>query len=237
MKKAVGYIRVSTKKQVKSGLSLSDQEEKIRSYCKFKDLELVKIYTDTAVSGAVPFRDRPEGRNIWNKNIEFGAVVIAKLDRAFRNTADCITTSETWQKDGIAFHIVDLGIDSTTPLGEFFLVLLAALGKLERNMIHERIEDAIEVKRSRGEKLGGRIPFGFDVKEEAGRKILVRNDEEAEVVDLMLDLKNQVKYSFYKITKLLNERGIPTKNGNPWKLQTTIDVIRRSQDVLPPKRS
>jgi DNA invertase Pin-like site-specific DNA recombinase len=50
MKKAIGYIRVSTDEQAKEGVSLENQEEKIRSYCDLKDFELLEIVEDAGIS-------------------------------------------------------------------------------------------------------------------------------------------------------------------------------------------
>jgi hypothetical protein len=36
MIRAIGYIRVSTDEQAKEGMSLENQEQKIRDYCKVK---------------------------------------------------------------------------------------------------------------------------------------------------------------------------------------------------------
>ena len=44
--RVVGYVRVSTEGQAKSGLGIEAQIEKIRSYCKLYDLDLVDIVVD-----------------------------------------------------------------------------------------------------------------------------------------------------------------------------------------------
>ena len=44
--KAVGYIRVSTEDQAKEGVSLENQEAKIKAYCELKDLDLLEIIED-----------------------------------------------------------------------------------------------------------------------------------------------------------------------------------------------
>jgi len=46
MKKALGYIRVSTTEQAIEGISLDNQKSKIEAYCKLNDLELVSIIDD-----------------------------------------------------------------------------------------------------------------------------------------------------------------------------------------------
>ena len=46
MIKAIGYIRVSSAEQAKEGMSLENQEAKIRAYCNLKDLKLLEIVKD-----------------------------------------------------------------------------------------------------------------------------------------------------------------------------------------------
>ncbi len=50
--RVVGYVRVSTKGQVKDGYSLSYQTEEIQRFCNLHNLELLDIYKDEGISGA-----------------------------------------------------------------------------------------------------------------------------------------------------------------------------------------
>ena len=59
MIKAIGYIRVSTDEQAKEGVSLENQEAKIRSYCDLKDLELLEIVEDAG-------QQRQEFKKTWS---------------------------------------------------------------------------------------------------------------------------------------------------------------------------
>ena len=44
------YIRVSTEDQAREGFSLGEQEEKLLQLCKFKELEVYKVYKDAGIS-------------------------------------------------------------------------------------------------------------------------------------------------------------------------------------------
>ena len=46
MNNAVLYARVSTDEQADKGFSLRDQEEKLKSYCKINNIEIVGIYRE-----------------------------------------------------------------------------------------------------------------------------------------------------------------------------------------------
>src|SRR5512136_2036556 len=50
---AVSYTRVSTDGQVEKGVSLENQGERIRSYCRYKGFALVAEIEDAGVSGGI----------------------------------------------------------------------------------------------------------------------------------------------------------------------------------------
>jgi len=48
-------------------------------------------------------------------------------------------------------------------MGGFFFTLAAALAGMERRLIGERTKAALAHKKSKSEKTGGDIPFGYDL--------------------------------------------------------------------------
>jgi DNA invertase Pin-like site-specific DNA recombinase len=60
-KKAILYVRVSTDEQAEKGHSLAHQEDKLRSYCQFHDIEIVGFYKED--HSAKSF-ERPEFKKI-----------------------------------------------------------------------------------------------------------------------------------------------------------------------------
>ena len=58
-KKIAGiYIRVSTEDQAREGFSLGEQEEKLKTLCKYKEFEVYKVYKDAGIS-AKDMKNRP----------------------------------------------------------------------------------------------------------------------------------------------------------------------------------
>ncbi|WP_087094997.1 recombinase family protein, partial [Bacillus cytotoxicus] len=55
--KGVGYVRVSTEGQVRDGYSWMYQVEEIQRYCNENELELLHIYEDKGISGAIVDED------------------------------------------------------------------------------------------------------------------------------------------------------------------------------------
>jgi len=165
MKTAIGYIRVSTDKQVDHGVSLDAQVEKIEAYCMLHDIELLEILEDKGISGKSVI-GRPAMRKLLKlaRSGAMDTVVTCKLDRMFRSTVDAITIIPELQALGVATHIMDLGgisLDTSTPMGGFFLTMAAAFGELERKQIGERTRNALRHKRDHGDQYSRVPPFGW----------------------------------------------------------------------------
>ena len=235
---AIGYARVSTAEQADSGLGMAAQEERIQAYCRMKALELREIVSDNGVSGGKSLHSRPGGAALLDalKRKSGLAVVVLKLDRAFRNAADCLATVEKWDKAGIALHIVDLGgnsIDSTTAAGKFMLTVLAGAAEMERNLTSERTKAAMQVKRARGQRISRHIPYGYDLG--ADGITLTENPEEQAVITEIVRLR-AAGTSLAKIAQALTERGIQTKRGSTrWAHKTVAGLIERHSHNGPAK--
>ena len=231
--KAFGYNRVSHQDQVESGLGLEDQENKIRAYCQIRSLDLVRIYRENGVSAGIPLAERPEGAKLLKDAAteKIDVVVVLKLDRAFRNTTDCLSTVETWEKKGISLHIIDLGgnsMDTRSAAGKFMLTVLAGAAEMERNLIKERTRAALKVKRENGYKTGGRhAPYGFD-QGENGK--LSPNPKEQKIVEIIHKLKTKGA-NLREIVDALNKSKIPTKTGCLW-LKSTVKNVLDSKFIV-----
>lgn len=225
--KAIGYIRVSTAQQSEQGVSLQDQAEKIEEYCNFKDLNLVEIIADKGVSGGVPLASREGGQDLFHSiaENEIDVVVSVKLDRLFRDAADCLNTSKEWDNKGIALHLLDLGgstLDTSTAMGRMFLTISASFAEMEKNLIQERTKNALQYKKTNKE-VYGQTPTGYDRK---GDK-LVKNDKELELVKYIKKLRNAGN-SLRKIADKLNDAGYKTKQGGQKWYASTVSYILKN---------
>ena len=226
--KAYGYCRVSSMEQVE-GTSLNVQHQQIEAYAALKGIDLVSVYHDAGISGGTPIAARPEGSKMVEalQDGEAEAVIIVKLDRAFRSALDCLQTIERWQKATIALHIVDLGgtsIDTSTTMGKFMLTVLAASAEMERGMIKDRCNSGRRARKLEGKRIG-EIPFGYSLADD-GRTLVV-SDQEQEAITLALDLKSK-GYTASGIAAELNYRGIATKKGKIWTHKQVIRLLARA---------
>ena len=208
--KAIGYVRVSTEEQAKSGLGLEAQIAKIKAYAELFDIELTEIIMDEGISGKTLDREGLQRAIKILKDKKAEGMVIAKLDRLTRNVADLGTLVST-VFDKAELYSVSEQINTKNAAGRLVLNVLVSVAQWERETICERTKDALQAKKARGEKTGGNVPFGFNVIN--GK--LVKNEEEQSIINEIKNLKNK-GLSLRKIAGILNEKGIVTKNGKAW---------------------
>lgn len=229
--KAVGYIRVSTNEQANEGVSLDAQRHKIEAYAAFRGLELVEIVVDAGVSASKPLADRAGGAKVLSL-VESGAaeaVIAAKLDRLFRNAADCLVVTRTWDKADVSLHLLDMGMDTSSPLGRAFLTMAAAFGELELNLIRERTKTGLAQVKAEGGRIG-RDAFGWTRGEgldESGRRVCEAVEGELAAVERILALRDAGS-TLQEIADKLNGEAVPTKRGGRWYPGTVRAILLRA---------
>ena len=159
-----GYTRVSTAAQT-DGTSLDEQRKRTEGVAQVCGLQLERVFSDEAVSGSVALDDRPAGRELVKVLRAGDTVVVAKLDRAFRDASDALTRADAWKRAGVKLILCDLGCDPVnngSGVSRMMFGMLALFAEFERARIAERIAEGKAAKRAKGGWTGGR-PFGHRV--------------------------------------------------------------------------
>lgn len=92
---------------------------------------------------------------------ETDGVIVSKLDRLSRlGAADALRLVEEITDAGGSIAALDLGIDPTTPFGEFGMTIMLALARMERRRMSEAWEHAKTRALDRGARMGP-TPFGY----------------------------------------------------------------------------
>jgi DNA invertase Pin-like site-specific DNA recombinase/ribosomal protein L34E len=158
-----GYIRVSrvAGREGESFISPDVQREQIEAWAKLRGVEVADWHKDLDKSGG---KLRRPGLDTLLERIEAGdtcGVIVAKLDRLSRlGVADALKLVERITGAGGTIAAIDLGIDPTTPFGEFGMTIMLALARMERR----RISDSWAVAQTRALERGAVIsptPFGY----------------------------------------------------------------------------
>lgn len=211
---AFGYARVSTAGQAESGLSLDQQTNRIKLWGLANGNPDIEVLVDAGVSAKIPLNKRPAGKEACRRLKGGSTVVILKLDRAFRNTLECLEFVEAMNNYGSSIVILDLKgsvLDTRTAMGKFFLTIVSAVGELERGMIAERTREALKAKAKKRERVGS-VPIGF--KESKGGK-LVPCDKERETLSMLKALQRE-GLSIRSIADVANNAKGVTNRGKPF---------------------
>jgi DNA invertase Pin-like site-specific DNA recombinase len=213
MTKAIAYTRVSTSKQAESGDSLELQEDRIEQYGDLYDLEVVETFQDAGESGKNT--DRPALSDALDEleSSDVDTLVVHKLDRLTRSTADLGRLLERFDELEIDLVSVSEQLDTSSSEGRLVVRMLTLVSEWERERIEERTREALEAKRERGEYTGGDVPFGCNV-DESGR--LVNDDDERRTLEIIREYRRRGR-TYAEIADELNRRDdCNRRNGNDW---------------------
>lgn len=200
--KYISYIRVSTKKQGRSGLGLEAQRDRIASFAKLHGLEVIAEYCDIE-SGANDARPELEAAMAHARKTK-STVLVAKLDRLSRSVAFI----SALMAKGVPFVVAEYGLD----VDPFMLHIYAAVAEKERNLVSERTKVALAAKKARGEKVGS---ANFDEVRKLGpRAVRAAALERSKPLRMLAaDLKAS-GMSIEAIAREMERRGVRTVSGN-----------------------
>lgn len=219
------YVRVSTEEQAQEGYSIRAQEQKLKDYSRIKEWGVYKVYMDDGISGK-NIEDRPAIQEMIMdiQNGKVNNVLVFKIDRLTRNTADLIYLVNLFNTYDCAFNSLSESIDTQTASGRMFIKIIGIFAEFERENIIERTKIGFERKVREGYTLATRTPsYGYDRK--IGEKIQTINEFEASIVREVFDMFVNKNMSCLEIANNLNERKIPTKENAVWHTRTIKNML------------
>lgn len=226
----IAYTRVSTSEQAAEGLSLEAQANRLRAYCASRGQQC-HLIEDAGVSARLPLSRRPGGAELLQMVSEGQASGVAalRLDRLFRDAADCLTVTRGWDDLGVDLHCLDLGIDTSTPAGRAFLTVAAAFAEMERSVIAERTREGLRAVKAQGARLGG-VPYGWrrgPEWDDDGRLMWLEVPGEQAVIRRIQRARKKGQ-SYRQIAFALNLEGVPARKGGDWCASAVMRVEARA---------
>ena len=215
--KFIAYYRVSTTRQGKSGLGLDAQREAVNRYlagvgrsdpiAEFTEIESGKR------------NDRPElaaALDACRKHKAY--LVIAKLDRLARNVAFIANLMDS----NVSFVAVDM-----PEANELMLHIMAAFAQHERKAISQRTREALAAAKERGTVLGNPKP---ETSLQQGRETVQAHVRERdEQAYPLIQAAHNAGQSLREIAHELDQRGIPTAQGQQWGATSVLRMLNRKQ--------
>lgn len=206
--RAVALVRFSPRPLPEEARSLEVQEERIRSYADREGLQVVEVFRDPETSARrVPLVKRAGGAAMIDYIEKHGIkhVLIAKLDRAFRDTVDGLTWLKKWKKQGVSLHVAEMGVTANcdTANGELVITFLLGVAAFEPRQTAERTSVAMKHRQKHGQRMSGRLPFGYRMDGEA----LVECPDEQALGERMVYLKDVCGFSLREVAAELTREG------------------------------
>jgi DNA invertase Pin-like site-specific DNA recombinase len=211
LKPAIGYIRVSTPRQGRSGLGLEAQQAALTRFAESEDYNLIQTFEEIETGkGADALERRPQlSAALKAAKQRKAAIIVAKLDRLSRD----VHFISGLMKHKTPFIVVELGIDADP----FMLHIYAALAEKERQYISQRTREALAAKKAQGVKLGGLNTGSIKNRNEAMQRAKALRP-------ILAELGGQ---SARATAAQLNLLKVPTPKGGLWHAVTVIRVQRR----------
>jgi DNA invertase Pin-like site-specific DNA recombinase len=218
---AYGYGRHSTNKQE---LTREVQEFRTHEYwernLKPKGIAWGGFYYDAATSARIPFGERAQGRSLCAIVQPGDHVVVSKLDRPFRSLRDGIVSMDMFSARNVAFHSLDLLIDTSTPLGRFFRTVLLAVAELEREFVSERVKETIALRKREGKPHGQGCPIGWKILGQKPNRYYRVDMQERALVDAMAQMRKS-GMSYDSIALWCMRQAMPNK-----RVFSTRDIVK-----------
>jgi DNA invertase Pin-like site-specific DNA recombinase len=143
---------------------------------------------------------------------EADVLMVSKLDRLSRSVKDFGGLLDRAARRKWSVLCLDLGVDTTTPVGEFTANVVVSASQYERRLIGQRTKDALAAKKAAGIKLG---------------RPRTLSDE---VVGQIVRAKAQGG-TLAGIARELTKEQVPTAQGGKQWYASTVAAVLRSADV------
>jgi DNA invertase Pin-like site-specific DNA recombinase len=217
-KQPVAYLRKSRVTNDRH-LSWEVQEGKIRELAdQHGENSNLLLLSDWNRSGGKGANGRPGYHQLVTmiEADQVSALYAYSLSRLSRSISDFATLAELCIEHKVPMRLAaDQQLDFTSASGRFVINVLVSIAVMERELASERAKDTVAVRRARGDRIG-HPHYG----EKPGEDL-------AAVLEAYRDAGSVIGAG-----RLLNSRGVPTRQGRPWSTTPLREILQR-HGVLP----
>ncbi|MDE2294414.1 MAG: recombinase family protein, partial [Gammaproteobacteria bacterium] len=230
------YARVSTTRQAEQDLSIPDQLQQMRDYCKHLGLLVAQEYVEPGASATDDKRPvfQQMVADASLKPCPFDAIIVHSLSRFFRDVISFGMYERRLNRLGVKVISISQQT-SDDPSGYLARRVFSAFDEYQSQENSKHTSRAMRENARRGFFNGSRAPFGYRVVETEAlgnrgrhKKKLAINEAEAEIVratyGLYLHGLEGRSMGFKEIAKHLNARQLLMR-GRPWGIQKVHKVL------------
>lgn len=192
------YIRVSTAEQMIHGKSLQAQKEYLEQYAADHDMSVVGIYADEGKTARKELKKRKAIHSLLEdvKKDKIDVILFWRLDRWFRSISDFYKVQDVLDEHGVRWiSTSEPGINMETRDGRLQLNVVLSIGQNEVDTTSERIKFVNESSIRQGKLIFGdsNMPSGYMTGFVNGKKCMIKNPEEEEMVNAFFDYFEKTK--------------------------------------------
>tara|TARA_Y100000593_G_scaffold93773_1_gene189989 strand:- start:4150 stop:4830 length:681 start_codon:yes stop_codon:yes gene_type:complete len=219
--KAVGYLRVSGKGQIK-GHGLDRQREIVSKFASKNGIDVVEYYEEAHTGTEL---ERPALTDMLARLVGNGikTVIVEQLDRLARELNVQLSILAKLELEGITLISASTGEDVTSsmrddPMKKALVQIQGVFAELDKSLTVRKLRKARETVRSERGKCEGAKAFG----EKAGETAVLDR-----IRQLIRKPRNNKRLSYGKVAATLNAEGHQTRLGRPWNRGTVWNICKR----------
>ena len=218
-KRVAAYARVSTGKDAMLH-SLSAQVSYYSDYIQKHSWEYAGVYADEALTGTKDNRENFQRLLAECRKGTIQMVITKSISRFARNTVTLLETVRELKALGVDVYFEEQNIHTMSADGELMLTILASYAQEESLSVSENMKWRIRRNFEEGKPWSGLI-LGYRFQN--GQFVVV--PEEAEIVKRIFR-EYLDGLGATAIMKGLNEDGILTRLGKPWRIEGVLKILR-----------
>lgn len=248
MNKVIIYARVSTSKQ-----TLEQQERTVFEWLKSHNMQHTHTISDEGVSGGVSYKDRNLGKQVIPMLERGDMLIVSEISRLGRSMSDINKlVSDELKPRGVRLVVVQMGIDldcaNIKALDEMLLFAFSFAAQLEKELIQNRTQSAIEVRKQKLKNEGSFVSKKGNVVTHLGnakgvnlskaneasakaRTEKARNDKNNKIIWGVVGLNGTpTSDDLQRMTIQLNQMGVKSASGmefTPERLRSTYHNLKR----------
>ncbi len=204
MNKAVGYVRVSTQRQVGTDhYSLSVQRSIIKEMATSNhEMALAAIFADEGLSGSTTRREGFKRLCQAVKQPDVSVVLVYRLNRLARNLHDLIDFFDLCQKNNVVIRSFMEADVTDSASGRLQLTMFGAVAEFERSVTRENQASALAERIRQGKVSSSKVPYGYDYERQTMRAVV--NQESAPVVRWLFQRYVSTALGYRRLTSECN---------------------------------
>ncbi len=226
MKSCYIYVRVSTEEQAKYGYSIEAQKKTCAEYAKRIDYTVLDIFADEGETATAA--DRPGFQAMLNKCEETppNSIVVWQTDRFARNEVDHFMVKEKLNKLGVNVLSVAQPMLDESPEGRLLDTVLAGVNAFYSRDLGRKTKKGLKQKWDEG-WWPGWAPLGYtNTKNEAGKGIVIIDEQKGSIVKEGLKLFSTGNYTIAALLQWFHERGLRSQTNKVLQFSVIHGILR-----------